>query len=960
VKPTPKRIFLGWDQPLLPRAVKYLGERYVSGSDWDLSSVRLVVPTGRAKRRLAELLRGEARRQGLELKQPRILTVGELPEQLYTPDREIALELEQTLAWVRVLTSASPKQLQPLMPTLPPPEPISPWMEFAAAVRRLHETLAADGLTFADVVPFVETAAEQKRWKLLDKLLQAYHQQMAAADRCDSYTARVEAIRNGRCRADFEIVIIGASDLNRSLCQMLDAVAEQVTVLIAAPQANQILFDSYGSVQPQEWTMWDLPLRDEHLIGAGDATEQAEAMAGQLADLGCEFSADAITVGVTDESLVTFVETELQQCGVSAHRELGWPLSQTAPGRLLSLIVLVRTRMNWNALASLVRHADVYDWIDRQLPQPARGQRTSPWLTQLDSFLGDHFPTQLDVPLPAAAIEAYPQIAALSQLVMQWLAPLNVPPQSLAQWCHTMAQVVATIYPLPDEEDLPDDARQGPDMVTESESGASLADNQRTQLAVERVHFILQRFASLSDQLDVDVPASAAIEMLLGRLTDAPIVLPARSEMVEVVGWLDLALDDAPAMVVVGLNHPYVPESITADPFLPGSLRSRLNISDNERRFARDAYSLQLILSTRAAVSFIVGRRGPDGSPTPPSRLLSAASGTDVARRVMKLLDQPPAVAPVSHLWSGKNPHTELPIPIAGTADIDVMSVTAFSDFLRCPYRFYLRHHLKIRPLDDQARELQANQFGDLVHAALEDFGAHEDHRQATAEEEIRSRLLEHLHAYAAKRFGAEPAAAVTLQIHQAERRLSLVAEKQAIRRAEGWEIRRTEASVDPQQGAGIDVDGRRMGLRGRFDRIDFHPASGRWAILDYKTHSHEPLKKHIDSTTGAWTDLQLPLYRLMAPFLDIDGPIEEIQLGYFNVAEQAEKTGVHLAEFSDEQFQQANQVIEDCIRRIWANDFAIMGEDVPFDDYGMICQTGLAQSMFAELLEAGTEEFTG
>ncbi|QEG41449.1 PD-(D/E)XK nuclease family protein [Roseimaritima ulvae] len=996
-KPTPQRVFLGWDEPLLPRAASYLRERYAAGGRWDLSRVTLVVPAGRARRRLEALLRLEAEEHDLQLTAGRVLTVGALPEELYGPGTELALELEQTLAWTRVLTSTDAGRLKPLMASLPPLEPLSPWMELAAALRRLHETLAADGLTFADVIPEVDTAAEQQRWRLLDSLLGEYRQQLAAAGRLDPFLARLEAVGKQQCRTAADVVLIGAADLNRSLCRMLDAVAERVTVLVAAPEDEQALFDAYGSVQPQEWNMKDLPLEDRHLVSAGDATEQVEAMASQLADFGTTFSADAITVGVTDESFVTFVETELQQCGIAAHREQGWPLAQTAPGRLLSLLSLLRTRMNWASLAALVRHADVYDWVDAQLQQwearePLKIEKKHarsanlPWLTQLDGFLGEHYPTQLDHPLPASAAAAYPLVPRLAELILKWIAPLTAGPQPLADWCDTLGRLVETIYPV--DRDLqnvisgcphPENPPLAKARPSQGEAEGGSGDNDaprdggeeragraehstdldpRSRLAVERITAMLDRLAGLSETLDVAVPAASAIEMLMGRLADAPIVLPAEPEMVEILGWLDLALDDSLAMVVVGFNHPYVPESVTADAFLPGSLRSRLNISDNDRRYARDAFSLHLILSTRSATRLVVGRRGPDGSPTPPSRLLSAASGTDVARRVMMLLDQPPPVAPVQHLWSGKAARTELPIPTAGKARIDVMSVTAFSAYLACPFRFYLRHVLGLRPMDDQSRELQANQFGDLVHAALEEFGDDEKHRLAEDPKEIQDHLFEHLHAYAEQRFGADPAAAVRMQIHQAERRLMLVAEEQARRRAEGWEIRFAEASVDPKNGAGIDVDGRRMGLKGRFDRIDFHPGTGQWAILDYKTHGHKPLKKHIDSATGNWIDLQLPLYRLMAPYLDIDAPIEDIELGYFNVAEQAGNTGVNLAEFTPEQFDEANEVIYDCIRRIWRNDFARSSEPVTYDDYAMICQTGLAQTLLDEFAsEAESEE---
>lgn len=930
------REFLGWDQPLLDRVMTWLAPP--GGGCWDLRDWILVLPTRRSLRELRKRIARRAESDSLELRAPRFVTVGELPEQLYRPAAPAALELEQTLAWTRVLHEASPDKLQPLMPNRLAAEPIGPWMDLATAVRRLHESLAADDLTFGDVAEAVESSSERRRWDLLAELKTEYDAVLQQAGCQDPSEARRQAVQEGRCQTERRIALIGTSDMNRMLCRMLAAVSDRVSLLIAAPPGEAILFDRYGNVEPEEWKKRELPLRDEHLVSAGDPPQQAQAAAASLKEFGSLSSGTRVTVGVTDEAMVPVLETELQLSGIATHRELGWPLSQTAPGRLLQRIGWLQSRKTWQALAALVRHADVYDWMERQDEGSLSGDAPAVhWLTQLDQLQAAHFPTALDAPLPPVARERYPAGVAVAERVQQWLAPLSGPPRNVAAWCEAISGCLEAIYGPP---------------PAEAAGGAAPAEGDvpavatKAALAIARLRRILDRLSRLTAALDLDLPAAAALEMLFNRLADAPIVLPREHDQLDLVGWLDLALDDAPAMVVVGLNQPFVPESITTDPFLPGSLRAKLKMIDNDRRFARDAYAMQLILATRRQVRFIVGRSGVDGSPTPPSRLLSAASGADVARRILRLLDQPPSVPSADHRWTGDRPRSALPIPPAGPAEVRVMSVTAFSDYLRCPYRFYLRHCLKLRPLDDAAGELAANQFGDLVHAAVEDFGRHPQHRQATDEGEILEHLRSHLLAYVAKYYGDHPTAAVFLQIEQAQRRLEAVAGAQARRRAEGWEIYDTEAEVGPDQGAFIKIGRRKMGLRGRFDRIDHHPDTNRWAILDYKTHGHKPEKKHLDAN-GAWIDLQLPLYRRMAPALGIEVPADEIELGYFNVAQKPEETGIHLAEFSAQQFAEADAVIEDCIGRIWKNDFDISPDPILYDDYAMICQTGLATAWF-------------
>ncbi|MCG8653055.1 MAG: PD-(D/E)XK nuclease family protein, partial [Pirellulales bacterium] len=163
----------------------------------------------------------------------------------------------------------------------------------------------------------------------------------------------------------------------------------------------------------------------------------------------------------------------------------------------------------------------------------------------------------------------------------------------------------------------------------------------------------------------------------------------------------------------------------------------------------------------------------------------------------------------------------------------------------------------------------------------------------------------------------------------------------------EGWLIHASEAAVGTGENAGILVDGAWMGLTGRFDRIDRHP-DGRWAILDYKTHRHRPEKKHLIHTQegDVWIDLQLPLYRMMIPFLGIDAQAGNVQLGYFNIAEKEEDTRINIAEFTEAQMRQAEALIQDCIRRIRNGDFEPTKDRVPFDDYAMILQTGVASRL--------------
>ncbi|MDA8745898.1 PD-(D/E)XK nuclease family protein, partial [Rubripirellula amarantea] len=694
-----------------------------------------------------------------------------------------------------------------------------------------------------------------------------------------------------------------------------------------------------------------LPLDDEHLVPADDISDQAVAVAQSLDEqikvVGHRESGQRVVIGVTDETHVGPVEMELRGSGHHTFRGLGWTVASTSIGRLFDLTSAHLQLRTWRTLAALVRHSHVA----HQITQSLELENSAKWIENLDGLLANHYPTRIDGELPAVAISRHSVAIEVAKWVDQWLQPFwgglgktsagkksasrKSATKTIGGWCSTIADWLDSVpSPLPEHQ------------------------SHRTSMATHAAKTLLQRFASLNSDLDLTVTGGIAMEMMSVRLADLRVVGTPDANDIEIIGWLDLALDDADAMTVIGFNHPFVPSAVTSDPFLPGSLRTMLRMADNDRRFARDIYAAQLVLSTRRHTRFIVGKNGADGSPTPPSRLIAAAPKPDIARRVRNLLEGKRELAQVVHSWDKGPDVTHLPIPkfdlskerkSASDPIVKVMSVTAFRDYLTCPYRFYIRHVLKYIPLDDEGRELAANQFGDLVHGALEDFG-NSPYKGESSVSKIEAALLEYLHAYADRYYGGDTSMAVTLQVTQAERRLKAVAIEQAQRIEQGWTIHATEASVSESAGACITVPEGKMGIRGRFDRIDFHAQTGRWAILDYKTHGHSPEKKHFKKIDGVptWIDLQLPLYRMMIPYLDLgkDASPDNVELGYFNVSEKDEETKINLATFTPDQLDEADEIICRCVSGVLREEFEPTDQHVDFDDYSMILQTGIADRM--------------
>ena len=920
------------------------------GNIWDLSRLLLVLPTSRAGRRLATLLVERAESLACSLVRPKIITVGELPQRLFKPELPIATEIEQTLAWSQALAATPDDELSALLSSLPPREPLMPWIELASTIRTLHEDLAAGELNFADVEREVSGDTERKRWQLLSSLREKYFKRIKAAGRLDPFFARTDALERNRCHFKDNIVLIGTSDLSRSVTSLLRAVVESnrrskkasaagnVTALVAAEETDRDHFDSFGSIIASQWLRRELPLRDDHLVAADDAADQANKAAKFVDQATSKFSCSQITVGVTHESLVGPLEFELRTYGIASHRELGWTITQTPIGRLLELLAEHLSRGTWRSLAALVRHADVYEFIERNFRNDLLDQDATDgkWLLALDNLIANHYPMKCDSELSPEATKDHHAAAAIRDLVQHSLRALRGPARQLSDWAGNVVMWLSAIY------------------ATEERTQPIDSMSRNVQAISSAISFV-QTIQKLDSTLDVKISASSAIEMLILRLGELRVSSQPEVNEATIAGWLDLMLDDAPAMVITSLNHPFVPEAITADPFLPGSLRTRLQMSDNDRRLARDIHALEVILSCRKEIKLIVGARSLDGLPTPPSRLLAAAAPLDAARRLVMLLERGKDASSETHdattIWRGHQRKSKLPIPkLPSDKPILTMSVTAFKDYLDCPYRFYLRHALRLRPLDDSSGELQANQFGDLIHNTLQWFGESKL-KDSTSQSEIEEALFSTLDQYTHDFFGTSPNAAVRLQFELARRRLSCVAVAQAERRRAGWQIHKVEAPFGEKQLAGVMVDGELMPIRGRIDRIDKHE-DNRYAIIDYKTHGHHPRKKHLkyEGDVIRWTDLQLPLYRLLIPFV-IEEPVkvESVSLSYFNIGENINQTRINDADFTASEFESARVKIEDCVRRIRKCDFT-PSDEVLFDDYSMILQTGAVATLFERL----------
>jgi ATP-dependent helicase/nuclease subunit B len=311
-----------------------------------------------------------------------------------------------------------------------------------------------------------------------------------------------------------------------------------------------------------------------------------------------------------------------------------------------------------------------------------------------------------------------------------------------------------------------------------------------------------------------------------------------------------------------------------------------------------------------------------------PGRARQLFGEAEVARE-----DVPPSVSFPLNILSARDP---------GAADLpDSLHVTAFAAYLGCPFRYYLSRVLGMNELDDRKMELDALDFGILVHHALEKLGRSEELRVSSDVEMVGNYLADSAESFAYGRYGSHPPLSVEIQLRSATERLRKAAEVHVAELAEGWEILDVERRV---QG---EIEG--MTIVGKIDRIDRHRETGACRLLDYKTsESADPAAKAhvggsdpesrpyssvtVNNKQGTWSSLQLPLYRML---LEQEGFGAGVGIGFFNLPKAVVETGVSMWENFDEKLlDRADHCARGVIRDIRSGRFWPPRESVKYDDF--------------------------
>jgi len=908
--PMVERVFLGWDQPLVTRAVEWLLARRDL-----LPRLLVVVPTAHSGRRLREALAEQAG----ALLAPHIITPGSL---LKTPAPEVAADWVERVAWMETLEQITEwSTYQELFPS--PPATGGAWAGgLAREMVQIRHSLQENGLALSSAARLLAGTVEAGRWQALGRLEALMERKLQAW----GLQSRSRVLARGVVMPEefAGIVLAGVTEMPPLLERAWLAWPGPVSVLIAAPPAEADGFSATG--RPLDgWTQ-------RTLLWPDGATGSVRLVADCRQQASEALRAIAETHTASNDVAMGSADTETGDELARAFTRQGWPAFH--PAAVPVTAGLARWFQAWSGFLADPKLATLADLL--ALPATAiliDGPRAhtaerlarlrNEWMMVRTEDLRHRIattPFRSEIQREAAAA-----VLLAADALETWRSALL-----LDDFTATLARLLDTL------------GRSSPESAVEST--AMLA--------------WLAQAAPLMRQVRRD--SGFWIDLMVAE-TPAPAPQPPDGRVIDVQGWLELLFEPGRHLVLCGMNEGKVPARNIADPWLGEAARQHLGLTGNAARAARDAFLYQTMLEARrddGRVDVLCAKSGAGGEALLPSRLLLTADPAELPARVQFLFRgiEPPE--------AGLRWHADWPWQPRAVAAPQRIHVTSLAAYLACPLRYYLKHALRMQRTEPERVEWNARDFGTITHDVLECWGRDPEARNLTSPAPLQAWFSAELDRIVAAHFGSRVPLAVRVQAEVLRQRLAWLARTQAASCADGWEVIEVEHKIEISVGTATVVC--------QIDRIDRHRDHGGLRIIDYKTGHIDGIESahrrkitastvlpaHLASDSPAvyagmhhgkpaaflWSNLQLPLYALAVSQRDGSVPTP----CYFTLGATA-AAGSILAwsDFSATDLEAARTCAAWLVAQITAGVFWPPADKVRYDDFaGLAAGRCLAETV--------------
>ena len=749
------------------------------------------------------------------------------------------------------------------------------------------------------------------------------------------------------------LVLAGLPDFARNVSFAAESLAKarfngqptQVHALVLAPASEAAKFDHLGVVIGGDNGFTSGPdIHDNMIEVAGDPADQAAATVARYCKLTGAVDTGDTCIVLADESLLPNMARAFAQHGRGVHSGGGIAFVQTEVGQCLQRLEAATSGGQASQLIEFIR----VPAITRGIIMGGDTSGDNFGETVIDTTIQSPIQTleRLLVDCKATSIEQFwPQLKAKNGSKNLAIALEN----QFKDWFACMSPAANEQRPL--------GARWNQLQEWISYKFASNTNPITTRACLECVKALQRAQESMAALELASAPDALSIALLL--CADISVPDPSDAQNVDTVGWLETLFEPCKKFVLTGVFEGSLPSAAQVDGWFNESIRAAIGLPTRGARFARDAYLLSALVARAhvanvnaaqmdtSGLAIIAGQLGGDGEPLKPSRLLLPKDEIAIAHRILLFLPHDADGAAIKRMRPvpKNSPATSSAFALKPQPRDEnknempsAISVTDFAVHIDNPYRYWLEKVLKLSAPELDQVELNAAEFGTLLHAAAQALDGDAikllDCNHANYEAQCVQTIMQVARERAQTKYGGDLTLSIRLALLELQNRLPALVTWHAAQLRAGWRVVATEwPRAQDDALATLDVDGSPQIIKFRVDRIDFHDQRG-WRIIDYKSSDGGFSIKDKVLRGGKWIDLQLPLYKFLLPQIaaqhaELAGlasaTSDKIEVGVLSVpASNMEPVWCPLLEPIDTAVEQAKRIV----REIRAGTFPDTGRD--------------------------------
>lgn len=964
--------FIGWHRPFLSSLVEELIAQGLNSSNTlDLSDSIVILPGARAGRRLLELLTSACQEASIRFSPPRFLTpnnfldwlasealpagLNSLPED---HPQSLASDTDILVAWYRVLSELSPEVRSLIIAK--ELEGSLLWSD-AAVFANLQRELAGGGYSFQDVAARLsdsQSPSVGQQWSLLADLEQLVEGQLASLN----LITQLEILKKLRSNVQIPItrrcIVAAVVDAQPIFFSILSRISPSPEIYCFASSQDAELFDTLGALKIDAWAKASLPILDSQISSLATPRLEAQSVALKLhaqylkitdtkSDEPLGNLASAYTICAADQGFMPILGAELQRWRISAHFNPGWSLADSPPLQLISTIAEYLSGRTFVSFSQLIRHSEFVRYLSNI--QPYHGFNYERFLLSLDTYISETIPLTTNRHITNLQIESV--IATINNLLDEISSVIN---HTVSEWCVKIELIIKELFKQSDIQiKIPSQRHVAETYISFFELLRALYNSQSA--TNHKINF--SEFSALLHY------AAKSISFT-----------PYHNEQdsIEIVGWLDILLDDAPNAIVTALHEGAIPEMMTSNELLPNSIKYQLGLPSNESRLARDVYIALASLKSKTSLNFSFHRQSLDHAPLQPSTLLLRPDGSSpkapsnegitdnsvnypLWARVRKLLDLPslrsnalsnssfstlPAedmqIEVVHSLLADKQFTSDsapafirpvaIPTPIKDAPE--KLSPSAITAYLQCPYRFYLAYVLNLKEESDSNNEIPSHIVGTIIHKVLEGLPS----ENIFDLESVKKKILISWYDAIDQHFGEATRNIIELLKAEGAKRLERVISWLHQQREDGW-IRH---GAEHKLSLGPSTETHGFIINGRVDAIEYNPTAQKALIIDYKLRERSENPTSALKQDGRWHSLTLPIYYHLAlkSLSEAFPDLTSLEVAYLNLGpEQAYE--LKFAKWSEEELESAWTLTLEILGKIRNKQFWPPSKDgISFDQF--------------------------